>query len=81
MWKEDLFTIDGIEFMYSAKVFEEGSQLGINNGRISKLAICRVINNVPDWRCELVGYDRGWYIKPESELDKKALNYVLELYK
>ena len=81
MWKQGLFTIDGIELMYSAKVFVEGSQFGINNGRISKLTICRVVKDVPDWSRELVGYDRGWYKKPESELSKKALNYVLELYK
>ena len=45
MWQEGTFVIDDIRFIYSAKVFELGSEFGIHNGRISKLAIWKVNPN------------------------------------
>lgn len=76
MWEHGEFTINGCNFCYSAKVFEEGSQFGIKNGRISKLEIRDIDTNEV-----VVNYDRGWDIRPGRNLDKQALNYVLELYK
>lgn len=76
MWISGEFTIDGCNFRYEAKVFEEGSKFGIRCGRISKLEI-----RDKDTNEIVVNYDRGWDIRPGRNLDKKALNYVLELYK
>jgi hypothetical protein len=76
MWISGEFTINGCNFRYDAKVFEEGSQFGINNGRISKLEIWDKDTNEV-----VVNYDRGWDIYPGRNLDRQALNYVLELYK
>lgn len=80
MWKEGLFVIDGVELFYQAKVFDEPSELGINGGRISKLAICATAQNKPCWHLEIVGYSRGWYHLPNSNIAKEALEYVLNLY-
>lgn len=82
MWREGSFTIDGVDLKYEAKVYAVGSRNGINNGRVSKLQI--VIATKDDqwtWDNTIVNYDRGWDIRPKTELAKKALSYVLELYK
>jgi len=52
---------NGITF--SAKIFDEGSELGIDNGRISKLDI-RVDNKT------IVNFDRGWDVGPKSPEQK-----------
>lgn len=80
MWEEGLFNINGIELAYKAKVYDERSIHGINEGRISKLSICHAPLTVPDWDSELLGYDRGWYKTPNTELALKALEYILNLY-
>ena len=56
MWTKG--TINGYD--YSIKHFEEGSEYGINGGRISKLDIRR------DGKI-FVNYDRGWDIKPTGK--------------
>ena len=48
------------EYNFDAKLFDDGSQFGINNGRVSKLSIAKY-NGSPD-----VNYDRGWDIKPSQ---------------
>jgi len=53
MWTRG--TIEG--YAYCIKHFEEGSEFGINNGRISKLHISK--DGVT-----LANYDRGWDILP-----------------
>ena len=61
---------------YYAKVYDEPSDYGINDGRISKLQI--KIDGV-----EVVAYDRGWEVEPADD-DKAAqiaLAIVLESYK
>ena len=50
--------VDG--YHYQAKVYDEGSIYGINEGRISKLWMSR------DGRT-VVSYDRGWDIRPDAE--------------
>lgn len=71
--------IDGISFKYEAKVFDTGSPFGIDNGRISKLEVMRKTGE-DSWTL-IILYDRGWEIRPKDEIDKKALNYILNLYK
>jgi hypothetical protein len=52
-------------FKYEAKVFKEGSEFGINKGKVSKLTI---------WDSEtekmIVNYDRGWDIRPSAKYKK-----------
>lgn len=81
MWEEGRFEIDDIAFRYQAKVFELPSRHGINNGRISKLEIIPE-NDTLVWSYSnvIVGYDRAWWRRPETELHEKALDYVLNLY-
>ena len=68
--------VEGIvgPYRWQAKVYDEGSEYGINGGRVSKLAI---------WdkkkRC-IVNYDRGWDIEPKTVKAQKALEKVLELF-
>ena len=49
------------ELRFYAKVFEEGSEYGIDAGKISKLEI-RLGNDI------LCNYDRGWDIEPTEEV-------------
>ena len=56
-------TIGGI--MFNAKVYDEPSDFGINNGKISKL-----------WIDGMANYDRGWDKIPQTQ---KALRRVKEL--
>lgn len=74
MWREGKFEIDRVLLEYSAKVYGEPSKYGINGGRTSKLEIKRCDNNET-----IVFYDRCWVVKPEGDLAKKALNYLLNL--
>jgi hypothetical protein len=72
-------TID--KFNFQAKVYDEGSKYGINNGRVSKLAIWneeirQEKQNFLD-AC-IVNYDRGWDIEPTEEY-KPHLGAVMEL--
>lgn len=83
MWQEGSFVIDDIRFIYSAKVFELGSEFGIHNGRISKLAIWKVNpNGATPYDNLIINYDRGWDLKPRpcDILHNQALEYVLDLY-
>lgn len=82
MWEDGSFIIDGIKFLYSVKVYDEGSEFGINNGRISKLQVVKDIREDSwNWDNTIINYDRGWDIRPRTETEKKALQYVLDLYK
>lgn len=58
---------------YWVKHFEEGSEFGINGGRISKLQI--KINGKTT-----CNYDRGWDIEPEDEPTRLAYMILLENY-
>lgn len=69
MWENG--TINGAQF--EAKVFEEGSQFGINGGRISKLHV------VKDGAC-IINYDRGWDIRPATPDALAILGQILCMY-
>ncbi len=51
----------GLDIHFYAKVFEEGSEYGIDGGKISKLEI-RLGNEI------LCNYDRGWDVEPTEEV-------------
>lgn len=57
-------------FRWGAKIYDEGSRFGIDDGRVSKLFIYDADNN------EVVSYERGWGRKPDKS--DKAL---MTLYK
>ena len=67
MWSNGV--IDGCWF--EVKHYEEGSQYGINGGRISKLHITKGNE-------EMACYDRGWDVPPKTE---EAGRIVAELVK
>ena len=69
MWTEG--KINGYE--YWIKHFDEGSEFGINGGRISKLAIR---DQKGRW---VVNYDRGWDRKPTKET-RAIYEKLLEMY-
>lgn len=71
-------------YRWQAKVYEEGSEFGINGGRVSKLAIWdeekrRKESNF--FKACIVNYDREWDIEPKTSKAQKALEAVLELFK
>ena len=71
MWKEGTILISGKGYLYWVKHYEEGSQFGIDGGRISKLMIKR--------GGEIVcNYDRGWDIKTVDEDTEFALAILLK---
>lgn len=73
MWKEGVILINHHGYRYRVKYFEEGSQYGIDGGRISKLMIKR--------GGEIVcNYDRGWDMQPVDEDTEKALAILLYDY-
>lgn len=65
-WKSE--TIDGIRF--EAKVYDEKSEYGINNGNVSKLSISGVAD-----------YDRGWNKRPKTSYEKQLVKELLEYFK
>ena len=70
MWKEGSLRLGGDIFHYGMKQYEEGSQFGIDGGRISKLMLKR--------NGEIVyNYDRGLYVAPVDENTVFALEILL----
>ena len=69
MWTKG--KINGYE--YEVKHFDEGSEFGINGGRISKLAIRDLKGR---W---VVNYDRGWDQRPTKET-QPIYEKLLEMY-
>jgi hypothetical protein len=70
MWKEGSLKIHNSIFHYWMKVYEEGSQFGIDGGRISKLMLKR------DGKV-VCNYDRGWDVEPADPDTQLALELLL----
>lgn len=70
MWKEGSIKVNREIFHYWMKQFEEGSEWGIEGGRISKLTLKRGGKIV-------CNYDRGWDIEPIDENTQFALELFL----
>lgn len=69
------------DYTFEAKLFDNGSTYGINNGRISKLSIYNDGERVAKrnfFAAYIVNYDRGWDIKPTKEA-KPYFKAVIEL--
>ncbi|MDD3027907.1 MAG: hypothetical protein PHI41_07680 [Erysipelotrichaceae bacterium] len=73
MWHEGTLSIGKSNFRYCVKSFGEGSEYGIDGGKISKLMIKRVGRVV-------CNYDRGWDIKPRDEETRQALESLKATY-
>ena len=73
MWTNKYLEVGKKVVEFWAKHYEEGSDFGINGGKISKLTV--------KYKGEtLLNYDRGWDKKPETELGRKALEKLLKIY-
>lgn len=70
MWKEGSIKIGSSIFHYWMKQYDEGSEWGIESGRISKLMIKRGSETV-------CNYDRGWDIKPSDPDAQLAMEIIL----
>ena len=57
---------------YWVKAYEEGSEYGINNGRISKLTI-KIAGKIT------ANYDRGWDIEPAEDDETTQIAYCILL--
>lgn len=70
MWKEGSIKVHNSIFHYWIKQYNEGSEFGINGGRISKLTL----------KCDgtiVCNYDRGWDVKPQTPDAELALEILL----
>ena len=59
-------------YTFNAKVYDEGSVYGVNEGRVSKLSIR------DEYGREIVCYDRGWDIEPQDENLKNLVSGVVD---
>ena len=73
MWSKGNIEIDGTKVQYWVKHFEEGSEFGIDGGKISKLE-CRIDGEM------ILHYERGWDKKPATKLARKAYAIMLKMY-
>lgn len=77
MWSEGIITCPttGGKYKYWVKHFEEGSHFGIDGGKVSKLAIRKL-----DESRDLVNYDRGWAVEPNTDEVKAVYAIILKKY-
>ena len=80
MWSEGTIGVNAFDedketivCRYWVKHYEEGSEFGIDEGRISKLCI-KVNGKVT------CNYDRGWDVKPEDEATQQAFAILMHEY-
>ena len=76
MWSEGIIACPstGGKYKYWVKHYEEGSQHGIDGGKVSKLTI-RKLGETRD----LCNYDRGWDIEPTDEV-KTVYEVLIQKY-
>ena len=60
LWMRGRILTEYGDYEFTAKVYDEGSGYGINNGRVSKLELKDFEGNI------VVNYDRGWDIYPSD---------------
>lgn len=77
MWSEGIITCPttGSKYKYWVKHYEEGSQYGIDGGKVSKLTIRKL-----DESRDLVNYDRGWDIEPNTDEVNAVYAIILKKY-
>jgi hypothetical protein len=60
MWNKGTVKVNGNSYTYTAKLFDEDSDFGIDGGRVSILSIRNAEQK------EVVSYYRGWDIMPRG---------------
>jgi hypothetical protein len=77
MWSEGVITCPetGGKYKYWVKHYEEGSEFGIDEGRISKLTIRKVGENR-----DLYNFDRGLDVDCADEEARAVYNIILAKY-
>lgn len=77
MWSEGIITCPttGSKYKYWVKHYEEGSQYGIDGGKVSKLTIRKL-----DESRDLVNYDRGWDVEPNTDEVNAVYAIILQKY-
>ena len=77
MWNEGIIACPttGGKYKYWAKVYDTDSEFGINQGRVSKLTICKVgeYENLYNW-------DRGLDVDCANDEVRTVLNIILAKY-
>lgn len=77
-WVSGHVSVDGKEYTYEAKVYDEGSEYGIDGGRISKLYV--IPADAGGWSEPIIEYDRWWGVMPADDTAKKVLEEILAMY-
>ena len=72
-WQEGALRVHDKSYHYWAKVYDTGSQYGIDEGRVSKLTIKRDGEIVAN-------FDRGWDVAPVDDDTQIALEIILHEY-
>jgi len=62
-----IITLPG--YTFHAKVYAEPSTFGIDDGKISEL-------QVKKYDLEVINYDRGWDVRPETAEEKEAMHRI-----
>lgn len=67
-------------YTFSAKVYDEGSEYGINEGRVSKVSVWDKAKRTSEgfFPACILNYDRGWDIEPATEEAKQILAALLK---
>lgn len=73
MWTTGNILAEGTVVAYTVKHFEEGSDFGIEGGRISKLSL-KVNGKIT------ANYDKGWDVRPEDKISQAAYEILLKKY-
>ena len=73
MWKTGAMLIKGKVYKYQVKVYEVGSEYGIEGGKISKAYVSR--DGVA-----VLNYERGWDLEPVDEDAALALGILMKEY-
>ena len=74
-WTIAIARYKGKYYDVNVKHFEEPSNFGIDNGRVSKLWIREQRQDTP-----CVSYDRGWDVRPKTKAAKAVMNEILAMY-
>lgn len=81
-WERGRFAVDGVRFIFEAKVYDEPSKFGIYGGRVSKLMIVEDTGSEEQlFKDPIAYYDRERLVEPDGNPTyEKALAHVLERY-
>lgn len=76
MWKQGRMTINGVEFKWQVKCYDNPSaEYGMEGAqRISKLWVLQIGGK------EVANYDRGWDVKPESAEAIQVVDQLKAIY-